>query len=93
MEFSHNLHLAHRQLQMDTCAKYERNWTEIVGVVRTSILNVNQGQLTHLFFIEFSQKLRPAHLQLLMNTSAKFKVNQTETVVVRTSIFKSNQGQ
>ena len=30
-----------------------------------------------------------------MNTSAKYKVNQTETVggVVRTSIFKSNQGQ
>ena len=30
-----------------------------------------------------------------MNTSAKFKVNQSETVggVVRTNIFKSNQGQ
>ena len=40
-----------------------------------------------------TQSLHLAHLQLLMKTSAKYKVNQTETVgVVRTSIFKSNQG-
>ena len=45
MEFSQNLRLAHLQLQMDTSAKYKANRTEIVGgVVRTSILNVNQGQ-------------------------------------------------
>ena len=49
MEFSQNLHLAslhlvHLQLQMDTSAKYKANQTEIVGVVQTSILNVNQGQ-------------------------------------------------
>ena len=48
-----------------------------------------------LTLIEFSQNLHLAHLQLLMKSSAKYKVNQTETVggVVRTSIFKSNQGQ
>ena len=95
MEFLQNVCLAHLQLQMDTSAKYQANWTETVGgVVRTSILNVNQRQY-HQFFIEFSRKLRLAHLQLLMNTSAKFKVNLTQTVggVVRTSIFKSNQGQ
>ena len=40
--FSIYLHL---QLQMDTSAKYKANRTEIVGgVVRRSILNVNQGQ-------------------------------------------------
>ena len=44
MEFSQNLRLAHLQLQMDTSAKYKASLTEIVGVVRTSILNVNQGQ-------------------------------------------------
>ena len=44
MEFSQNLRLAHLQLQMDTSARYTANQTEIVGVVRTSILNVNQGQ-------------------------------------------------
>ena len=45
--------------------------------------------------MEFSQNFHLAQLQLLMNTSAKFKVNRTENVggVVRTSIFKSNQGQ
>ena len=88
MEFSQNLRLAYLQLQKDTFAKYKANRTETVGVVRTSILNVNQGQITHSFFIEFSLKLCLAHLQLLMNTSAKLKVNRTETVgVVRTSIF------
>ena len=65
MEFSQNLRLAHLQLQMDTSAKYKANRTEIVGGVgRTSISNVNQGQLTHKFFIEFSQKLCLAHVQL-----------------------------
>ena len=45
MEFSQNLHVAHLQLQMDLSAKYKANQTKIVGgVVRTSILNVNQGQ-------------------------------------------------
>ena len=45
MEFSQILRLAHLQLQMDTSAKkYKANQTEIVGVVRTSMLNVNQGQ-------------------------------------------------
>ena len=44
MEFSQNLRLAHLQLQIDTSAKYKANRTEIVGVVRTSILNMNQGQ-------------------------------------------------
>ena len=45
MEFSQNLRFAHLQLQMDTSAKYKANQTEIVGgVVRTSILMVNQGQ-------------------------------------------------
>ena len=46
MEFSQNLRLAHLHFQMDTSAKYKANRTEIIeGVVRTSILNVNQGQL------------------------------------------------
>ena len=44
MEFLQNLRLAHLQLQMDTSVKYKTNRTEIVGVVRTSILNMNQGQ-------------------------------------------------
>ena len=45
MEFSQNLHLANLQLQMDTSAKYKANWIKIVGgVVRTSILKVNQEQ-------------------------------------------------
>ena len=45
MEFSQNLRLALLQLQMVTSAKYKVNRTEIVrGVVRTGILNVNQGQ-------------------------------------------------
>ena len=44
MEFSQNLCLAHLKLQMDTSAKYKANRTEIVGVVQTSILNVNQRQ-------------------------------------------------
>ena len=44
MECLQNLRLAHLQLQMDTSAKYKANRTEIVGVVQTSILNVNQGQ-------------------------------------------------
>ena len=36
MEFSQNLRLAHLQLQMDTSAKYQANWTETVGrVVQT----------------------------------------------------------
>ena len=40
---------------MDTSAKYKANLTEIVGVVRTSILNVNQGQnslILHKMFTE-----------------------------------------
>ena len=94
MEFSQNLRLAHLQLQQETSAKYKANRTEIVGVVHTSILNVNRGN-NSLILHRICTKLRLAHLQLLMNTSAKLKVNQTETVggVVRTSIFKSNQGQ
>ena len=44
--------------------------------------------------MEFSQNLHLAHPQLQMDTSARYKVNRTELVgVVRTSIFKSNQGQ
>ena len=43
MEFSLNLRLAHLQLQMDISAKYKANWTEIVGVVRTSIFKSNRG--------------------------------------------------
>ena len=44
---------------------------------------------------KFSQNLHLPYLQLLMKTSAKYKVNCTETVggLVRTSIYKSNQGQ
>ena len=44
---------------------------------------------------KISTKFYLAHLQRLMKTSAKYKLNRTETVggVVRTSIFKSNQGQ
>ena len=36
MEFLQNVCLAHLQLQMNTSAKYQVNWTETVGgVVRT----------------------------------------------------------
>ena len=46
MEFSQKLCLAQLQLQINTFAKYKANRTKIVGgVVRTTIFNVNQGQL------------------------------------------------
>ena len=35
MEFLQNVCLAHLQLLMNTSAKYQGNWTEAVGVVRT----------------------------------------------------------
>ena len=35
MEFLRNVCLAHLQLLMNTSAKYQANWTEILRVVRT----------------------------------------------------------
>ena len=95
MEVSQNLRLAHLQLQMDTSATYKANQTETRRSCPDEHFKCESGAITHLFFIEFSRNLHLAHLQLVMKTPAKYKVNQTETVggVVRTSIFKSNQGQ
>ena len=43
MEYLQNVSLAHLQLLMNTSAKYQANWTETVGVVRTRF----RGQTDH----------------------------------------------